>query len=100
VAHVVTGNCKDCKYTHCVSVCPVSAFTESSNMIYIDPDLCIDCGACIPECPVDAILPEYELSSKEQIWISLNKTESKKFPSIINNIRPLKNEACINKDAK
>ena len=56
MTHVVTSTCVDHKYQECVAVCPVEAFREAETYLVIDPDECIDCGACIPECPVDAIL--------------------------------------------
>ena len=52
---VVTEACIKCKYTDCVEVCPVDCFYEGENMLVIDPDQCIDCGVCEPECPIDAI---------------------------------------------
>ena len=53
---VVTDNCRGCRFTDCVSVCPVEAFHVDDEMLYINPDVCIDCSACVPECPVEAIL--------------------------------------------
>src|SRR5882724_6841604 len=58
MAHVVTEPCFGCKYTDCVLVCPVDAFREGDKMLYIDPDVCICCDMCIPECPVEAIFSE------------------------------------------
>jgi ferredoxin len=55
---VVTGACVDCKYTDCVVVCPVDCFKEGDNILIIDPNDCIDCGVCVPECPVDAIVDD------------------------------------------
>ena len=52
---VVTDNCKGCRFTDCVAVCPVDCFHGDGDMLYIDPGECIDCGACVPACPVDAI---------------------------------------------
>ena len=75
MTHVVTDNCKDCMYTDCVTVCPVDCFygnRETETMIYIHPDECIDCGACIPECPVEAIFPEDEVAEDQQPYIQLN----------------------------
>lgn len=59
--HVVTENCILCKYTDCVDVCPVDCFREGPNMLVIEPDECIDCALCIPECPADAIFRENDL---------------------------------------
>ena len=61
MTHVVTESCIKCKYTDCVDVCPVDCFHEGPNMLVIDPDECIDCAVCIPECPVNAILPEEDV---------------------------------------
>jgi len=58
MTHVVLDSCIRCKYTDCVDVCPVDCFREGPNMLVIDPDECIDCAVCIPECPVNAIVPE------------------------------------------
>ena len=57
MAHVVCEPCRGCKYTDCVAVCPVDCFHEGEDMLYIDPEVCIDCQICVPECPVQAILP-------------------------------------------
>ena len=61
MAHIVTANCNDCKYTDCCVVCPVECFYQDSMMLYIDPEDCIDCEACIPECPVQAIFRDEEI---------------------------------------
>jgi ferredoxin len=58
MTHVVTQACISCKYTDCVAVCPVDCFHEGPNFLVIDPAVCIDCGVCIPECPVEAIVEE------------------------------------------
>ena len=58
MTYVVMENCIRCKYTDCVEVCPVDAFREGPNFLVIDPEDCIDCDVCVPECPVEAILPE------------------------------------------
>ena len=60
MAHIVTANCNDCKYTDCCVVCPVECFYQDEMMLYIDPEDCIDCEACVPECPVEAIYAEAE----------------------------------------
>ena len=61
MTHVVTESCIRCKYTDCVDVCPVDCFREGPNFLTIDPDECIDCAVCIPECPVNAIMPEEDV---------------------------------------
>ena len=60
--YVVTEPCIKCKYTDCVDVCPVDCFTEGENFLAINPDECIDCGACVPECPTEAIFEEIRLT--------------------------------------
>jgi ferredoxin len=65
MTHVVTESCIRCKYTDCVDVCPVDCFREGPNFLTIDPDECIDCAVCIPECPVNAILPEEDVPSHQ-----------------------------------
>jgi len=74
--HVVTGACVNHKYQDCVSVCPVDAFREMPTYLVIDPDECIDCGACVPECPVEAIFEESEVPDDLVKWIDKNETES------------------------
>jgi ferredoxin len=70
--YVVTAPCHDCKYTDCVAVCPVDCFYQDEWMLYIDPDECIDCGACVPECPVAAIYRAAEVPAHWQEYIPLN----------------------------
>ena len=74
MAHVVTERCVDCRYTDCCAVCPVDCFyeIESPAMLVIDPDTCIDCALCIPECPVQAIWPEDELPDVYSEWLDRN----------------------------
>ena len=69
---VVTESCIRCKYTDCVDVCPVDAFREGPNFLAIDPDDCIDCAVCVPECPVNAIYAEEDVPSGQQSFIALN----------------------------
>ena len=72
MTHVVTEACINCKYTDCVDVCPVDCFKEGPNFLTIDPDECIDCAVCIPECPVGAIYAEEDVPANEQHMIKLN----------------------------
>ena len=72
MTYVVTKACVGCKDTACVAVCPMECFHEGPEMLYIDPDHCIDCGACEPECPVDAIFPEDEVPAERFDDIKLN----------------------------
>ena len=77
---VVTESCIRCKYTDCVEVCPVDCFHEGPNMLVIDPEECIDCTLCEPECPVEAIMSEDDLSEDQQKFLQLNKDLSAKWP--------------------
>lgn len=78
--HVVTTTCVDHKYQECVAVCPVEAFRELDTYLVIDPDECIDCGACVPECPVEAIFPDTEVPEGEEAWIDRNAEEAVDAP--------------------
>ena len=69
---VVTQACIRCKYTDCVDVCPVDAFREGPNFLVIDPDECIDCAVCVPECPVNAIFAEEDVPGGQQHSTALN----------------------------
>lgn len=79
---VVTDNCIRCKYTDCVEVCPVDCFREGPNMLIIDPDECIDCNLCVPECPVDAIYADDDVPEDKQEFIQLNADLAKNWPPI------------------
>ena len=74
MAYIVTARCVDCLYTDCCTVCPVDCFYEIENpaMLVIDPDTCIDCELCVPECPVNAIYPEDELPEPYAEWVEKN----------------------------
>jgi ferredoxin len=72
MTHVVSESCIRCKYTDCVDVCPVDCFREGPNMLVIDPDECIDCAVCIPECPVNAIYAEEDLPANQLAFIKIN----------------------------
>ena len=74
MTYVVTQSCIKCKYTDCVDVCPVDCFVEGPNFLAIDPEECIDCGACVPECPVEAIFEEDDIPTKWAEYIELNAT--------------------------
>ncbi|AKQ33593.1 ferredoxin FdxA [Candidatus Coxiella mudrowiae] len=79
---IVIDNCIRCKYTDCVEVCPVDCFHEGPNMLVIDPDECIDCNLCVPECPVDAIFAEDDLPEEKQSFLKLNAELAKQWPII------------------
>jgi len=85
---VVTDNCIMCKYTDCVEVCPVDCFYEGPNFLVIDPDECIDCGLCEPECPIEAIFDEDDLPDGQEVFISLNAELAQKWSD--NNITEMK----------
>ena len=80
MTHVVTEACIRCKYTDCVDVCPVDCFLEGPNFLTIDPDECIDCAVCIPECPVNAIYAEEDLP-KDQLHMTAINAELVKSPN-------------------
>jgi ferredoxin len=79
---VVTEACIKCKYTDCVEVCPVDCFHEGPNFLVIDPEECIDCTLCEPECPVEAIYSEDELPPDQKEFLELNAELSRDWPVI------------------
>lgn len=79
---LVTEACIKCKYQDCVDVCPVDCFYEGANMLVIDPEACIDCGICVPECPVAAIVADNEGDAEEK-WLELNEKYTAVWPNII-----------------
>jgi ferredoxin len=79
---VVTEACIRCKYTDCVDVCPVDAFREGPNFLAIDPDECIDCAVCVPECPVSAIYAEEDVPAQQQAFIALNAELAREWKPI------------------
>lgn len=80
---IVNENCIKCKYTDCVEVCPVDCFYVGENMLVINPDECIDCGVCEPECPAQAIVPDRNLDPDDPTdWVELNRKYSLIWPNI------------------
>jgi ferredoxin len=79
---VVTESCIRCKYTDCVEVCPVDCFYEGPNFLVINPDECIDCALCEPECPVNAIVSEDDLTDEQQHFMQLNAELAETWPNI------------------
>jgi len=80
MTYVVVENCIKCKYQDCVEVCPVDCFYEGENFLVINPDECIDCGVCEPECPAEAILPDTEPNIEK--WLDINTKFSAEWPNI------------------
>ncbi len=109
MVHFVNDKCIKCKYTDCVEVCPVDCFHEADEMLLIDPEVCIDCEVCVPECPIDAIVndstfvdgksiedilnTENNKLTKEQkdakIMRDYNEKNAQKLPAITNRKKPL-----------
>lgn len=87
--HVVTENCYSCRFTDCVSRCPVKCFHIDTLRVYIDPDVCVDCGACIPACPVKAIYDVIDMPEDKEHWISKNAVRSKALPFVTEKQNPL-----------
>ena len=82
MTYIVAEPCIKCKYMDCVEICPVLCFHEGENMLAIDPDECIDCGACVDECPVGAIFDERELPEKWREYLMLNAKYGREWPVI------------------
>jgi ferredoxin len=82
MTHVVTENCAGCRFTDCVVTCPVQCFHGDGDRLYIDPDVCIDCSACIPACPVQAIKVEFDLAPHQQHWLALNAERASGLPVV------------------
>lgn len=82
MTYLVNDNCIKCKHMDCVEVCPVDCFYEGENFLVINPDECIDCGLCEPECPVDAIYSEDELPPDQIPFIEINERLSQEWPNI------------------
>jgi ferredoxin len=89
MAYVVTDNCINCKYTDCVEVCPVDCFREGPNFLVIDPNECIDCALCVPECPVEAIYAEDDVPKSMKEFIALNRELAAQWPPITHKKDPL-----------
>jgi ferredoxin len=89
MTHVVTQPCVGCRYTDCVVVCPVECFYEGEKMLYIHPDECIDCEACVAECPVEAIFHEDNVPSEWQSYIAMNAEQAPQSKVITEKKKPL-----------
>ena len=94
MAYIVTDPCINCKYTNCAAVCPVDAFREGPNFLTIDPLECIDCDACVAECPVEAIYPDDEVPMEWEHYIDLNERLAEHWEEhIINETLPERSDA-------
>ena len=82
MTYIITENCIKCKYTDCVEVCPVDCFHEGPNFLVINPDECIDCALCEPECPIDAIISDENITDDNRKFLEINERLSKKWPII------------------
>ena len=89
MTHVVTDHCEGCRFTECLGVCPVECFRGDAGRLYIDPDLCIDSGACVPQCPVKAIVDSVDLDDASKDWIGINRVKARALPPVVDKVAPL-----------
>ena len=82
MTYVVTDSCIMCKHTDCVDVCPVDCFVEGPNFLAINPDVCIDCAVCVPECPENAIYAEDDIPEDQKEFIQINAELSRLWPTL------------------
>lgn len=99
MTYVVTESCIKCKYTDCVEVCPVDCFHEGPNFLVIDPEECIDCTLCEPECPAEAIFAEDDIPAGMENYLDLNEELAKEWP-VITEMKPAPDDADDWKDVK
>ena len=95
MTYVVVELCVDCKYTDCAAVCPVEAFHELPDRLYINADTCIDCDACVPECPVEAIFADTNVPEQYKDWTQVNIDEAPKYPILSQKIPALHGPTCL-----
>lgn len=93
MAFVVTDLCINCKFSDCVEVCPVDCFHEGPNMVVIDPEHCIDCALCEPECPIGAIVSEDELTESQREFAEINRLKAQVWPSLTTKKDPMPDAA-------
>ena len=98
MSYIVTGACVDCKYTSCVEVCPVEAFHETPDRLLINADDCVNCDACVPECPVEAIYAEENVPEEMHDWIEKNQ-DAENFPKLGEPKDALKGPKCVDSNA-
>jgi len=89
MTYLVDDKCIKCRYTDCVSVCPVDCFYIGENSIAINPDECIDCGVCEPECPAGAIRADTDFGDDKEKWLDINTRMSELWPNITEKIDQL-----------
>jgi ferredoxin len=91
MTYVVVEPCVNCRYTDCALVCPVEAFHLDPTMLVINPETCIDCDACVPECPVEAIFPEDKVPEEWVHYTQINadKSLNEGLPTISEKLDPL-----------
>lgn len=87
--HVVTDHCHACRYTECVALCPVDCFHGDGERLYIDPEACIDCAACVPVCPVKAISDAFDTAEGAEALVALNRARSAELPVVADKVAPL-----------
>jgi len=87
---VVTEACIRCRYTDCVDVCPVDCFHAGPNFLVIDPEACIDCAVCVPECPAEAIYAEADVPEGQRGFIGLNAELAQQWPVLDAREAPLR----------
>lgn len=93
MTYVVTENCIQCRHTLCVDICPTDAFHVGPNFIAINPQECVDCGLCVPECPEDAILADNALDAGNQHFLALNARLAQRWPVLLERMQPLPDHA-------
>jgi ferredoxin len=96
MTYIVNDKCINCRYTDCVEVCPVDCFYIGENSVVINPDECIDCGVCEPECPADAIVPDTDMTSELQYWLNINTKYSEVWPNITKKLDPMPDADALN----
>jgi ferredoxin len=93
MTYVVTDNCIQCRHTKCVDICPADAFHVGPNFLVINPNECVECGLCVPECPEQAIFPANELAETHRPFLSLNAELANIWPVILQQTEPLPDHA-------